>query len=245
MADLTVGSYNVHWGTGHRFRGYPEYDVVAACRQIDTDVLVLPESFAPDEGPAIHERVAAELGYAARFQALARCVLQPKPHVVARADADPDHRIGVGGWGLAVLTRLPIVREQRTQLTQLKLDPCNRWVLELDVDVDGTTVAVCGLHMAHLEQGSLFRKGELAAALPADDVPAVLLGDMNMWSWSMSVMKPRSWRRVGRGRTFSSLIPHSRIDHMVVSPALEAVSTEVLPHLGSDHLPIRGRFRAR
>jgi endonuclease/exonuclease/phosphatase (EEP) superfamily protein YafD len=85
----------------------------------------------------------------------------------------------------------------------------------------------------------------LAAALPADDVPAVLLGDMNMWSWSMSVMKPRSWRRVGRGRTFSSLIPHSRIDHMVVSPALEAVSTEVLPHLGSDHLPIRGRFRAR
>lgn len=245
MADLSVGSYNVHWGTGHRWKGYPTFDVVAACRTIDTDVLVLPESYAPDEGEAIHDLVARELGYSARYQPLARSRYLPKPHVVSPADADPEGTLGVGTWGLAVLSRLPVVGERRTQLTQLRYDPSNRWILEVDVELEGTTFAVCGAHMAHLEQGSLFRRSELAEALPDDTVPAVFLGDMNMWTWNMAMMKPRTWRRAGRGRTFSSLVPHSRIDHMVVSPAMEVVHTEVLPHLGSDHLPIRGRFRAR
>jgi endonuclease/exonuclease/phosphatase family metal-dependent hydrolase len=243
LAELTVGSYNLHWGTGHRWRGYRPFDVLSACRAIDTDVLVLQESWAPDDGEALHEAVARELGYTARFQPLARAVLRPKPHVVARADAGGSE--GDGTWGLAVLSRFPVVQEKRTQLSQLRVDPSNRWILEVDVDVDGTTVAVCGTHLAHLEYGVLLRRHELQAALPPGDVPAVLIGDMNMWSWSISIMAPSTWQRVGRGRTFSSMFPHSRIDHAVVSPALEALEVEVLADLGSDHLPIRGRFRTR
>lgn len=243
MGELSVGSYNLHWGTGHRWRRYPPFDVVAACRTIGTDVLVLPESWAPDEGDALHDLVAAELGYDVRFQPLARAVHLPKPHVVARYGAGTG--AGTGVWGLAVLSRLPVLREERTQLTQLRLDPSNRWVVSIEVDVDGTPFTVCGTHLPHLEAGSLTRRHELRAALPADDVPALVIGDMNMWGWCMSIMKPRAWRRVGRGRTFSSRTPHSRIDHIVVSPAVEVLETEVLPDLGSDHLPIRGRFRAR
>ncbi len=245
MAELTVGSYNLHWGTGHRWRGYQPFDVVAACRTIDTDVLVLPESWAPDEGEALHDQVAQELGYSVRFQPLARAVYLPKPHVVARADADLAGHTGTGEWGVAVLSRLPVIREQRTQLSQLRYDPSNRWLVSVDVDLDGTTFSVTGAHLPHLEAGSLSRRHELRAALPSDEVPALVIGDMNMWGWCMSIMKPRAWRRVGRGRTFSAMFPHSRIDHVVVSPMVEVLDLEVLPDLGSDHLPIRGRFRSR
>jgi endonuclease/exonuclease/phosphatase family metal-dependent hydrolase len=245
LAELTVGSYNLHWGRGHRFRGFQPYDYVEACRRIDTDVLVLPECWAPDDGESMQDEIGGALGYEVRFQALSRAVTVPKPEVVERADADPDGKVGTGQWGLAVLTRLPVLREERTQLTQLRIDPSNRWVLTVEVDVDGTPVTVCGTHLAHLEYGVLLRRHELRAALPADDVPALLIGDMNMWTWNMRMMAPSSWRQAGSGRTFSSFVPHSRIDHMVTSPVLEAVATEVLPDLGSDHLPIRGRFRTR
>ena len=35
----------------------------------------------------------------------------------------------------------------------------------------------------------------------------------------------------------------SQIDHLLVTPSVEAVWSEVGPDLGSDHLPIRARIR--
>ena len=43
MPDLTIASYNIHWGRGPKRRGHPPFDVVAACRRLDADVLVLQE----------------------------------------------------------------------------------------------------------------------------------------------------------------------------------------------------------
>ena len=246
-AELTVGSYNVHWGRGHRWHKYPPFDVLAAARAIDTDVLVLQECWVPDEGEADVVRVARELGYEiAGLRSLGRSVIEPQPELVCLADAPDAAAHGVGDWSLAVLTRLPILSVEQTQLSQLRVDRSNRVVLRVRVDLGGgRSFTVCGTHMAHLEYGVFARREEFRAALPPDEEPAVVVGDMNMWSWCISYMAPSTWQRVGRGRTFSSRTPHSRIDHFVVSPAAEAVHTEVLPHLGSDHLPIRGRFRVR
>ncbi len=146
----------------------------------------------------------------------------------------------------AVLSRLPVRSVEVHPLRQLRIDPSNRVVMPVEVELpDGRTFTVCGTHMAHLEYGVFRQRSQFRAALPPDEQPAIVLGDMNMWSWAISYMAPGSWERVGRGRTFSSRTPHSRIDHFVVSPAAEALHTEVLPALGSDHLPIRGRFRVR
>lgn len=245
-AELTVGSYNLHWGRGHRWHHYPAFDVLAAARTIDADVLVLQECWLPDGGQADVNAIGGQLGYEVHLRPLARSVAGDHPHVVARADAPDAASHGEGLWALAVASRLPVRSVEHTQLTQLRFDPTNRLVLRVEVELaDGTPFTVCGTHMAHLERGVFARRREFRAALPPDDRPALLAGDMNMWGWGISYMAPATWARAGRGRTFSSRTPHSRIDHFVTSPRVEAVHTEVLPNLGSDHLPIRGRFRVR
>jgi endonuclease/exonuclease/phosphatase family metal-dependent hydrolase len=48
---------------------------------------------------------------------------------------------------------------------------------------------------------------------------------------------------VVRGKTWPSHRPHSQIDHLLVTPSVDALWGEVGPNLGSDHLPIRARLR--
>src|SRR3546814_3539543 len=62
-AELTVASFNIHWGRGRRSQGFPPFDVVEACKQLDADVIALQESWAPNRGVAQHDAVAEALGY--------------------------------------------------------------------------------------------------------------------------------------------------------------------------------------
>jgi endonuclease/exonuclease/phosphatase family metal-dependent hydrolase len=247
-AELTLASYNIHFGFGRRFAHYPPFSALDAARELDADVLVLQESWQPDGGESQHDAIARELGYVAHSVALARAVVDPQPAVVGRADAPVpagDTPAGHGTWNLAVLSRLPVQRTSTTPLPQLRFDPPNRAVLQVDVLVDAIPLAVCGTHLAHLDRGVLLRRGALRAALPSADTAALLVGDMNMWSPFISFMAPPGFTRTGRGRTFSSTYPHSRIDHLLVTPSVEVLHTEVVRDLGSDHRPIRARLRLR
>ena len=49
MAELTLGSLNLHMGRGAGGHAAPFYDVVTACKEVDTDVLVLQEGWVPDD----------------------------------------------------------------------------------------------------------------------------------------------------------------------------------------------------
>ena len=238
--ELTVASFNVHWGRGLRWFGFKPFDLVAACGRLDADVLVLQETWAPDDGPAQHDEVAEAHGYAVVARSLARAVLEPRPNVVARPAAEA--RPGDGDWCLAVLSRLPVVGSAVTELPQLRLDPATRAVVRVDVQAGAGTLAVHGTHLPHLEMGAPLITGALREALGPATGPAVLLGDMNMWGWCISAMAPPGWRRVGRGRTFPAPYPHSRIDHLLVTPSVEVRAIEVVDDRGSDHRPIRARI---
>src|SRR5262249_3867095 len=63
VAELTLGSFNLHMGRGPAGHDAPFYDVVTACKEIDTDVLVLQEAWVPDgeEGDVL--TIASALGY--------------------------------------------------------------------------------------------------------------------------------------------------------------------------------------
>lgn len=240
MPELTLASYNIHWGLGPRGRGFPPYDVVAAARALDADVLVLQESWAPDGGVPDHQRIAEALGMTVACDtSLARCVRHPTPKAVGRAT----HRGGDGGWHLAALTRVPVRAASVIPLPHLVLDPVDRAVLAVDVEVDGAVLHVRGTHLPHLEFGAHLTTRGLRRTLPPVDVPAALIGDMNMWGWTIDRMVPRGWRRVVAGKTWPSHRPHSQIDHLLVTEQVSAVWGEVGPDLGSDHLPIRARLR--
>jgi endonuclease/exonuclease/phosphatase family metal-dependent hydrolase len=241
-AELSIASFNVHWGRGSRYQAYPPFDVVAACAQLDTDVLVLQETWAPDGGPAQHERVATELGYDVTAVPLGRAVVMPKLEVVSRRD--PTAAEGTGDWCLAVLSRLPVLDRRVDDLRpQLPTDPASRSVVRVDLAVDGQRLAVHGTHLAHLEMGVPLHTPGLRRLLAASPGAGVLLGDMNMWGWCISAMTPRRWRRLRGGPTFSAAHPAFRIDHLLTTPEVEVVSSEVVADLGSDHLPIRARLR--
>jgi endonuclease/exonuclease/phosphatase family metal-dependent hydrolase len=243
VPELTLASFNVHWGLGGRKDGFAAFDVAAACESFHADVIVLQELWGPDGGTPQHDEVADALGMRAVAVPMARGTLEPKPKLLARWSEG--ETLGDSDWSLAVVTRKPIRASRVVPLPQLPLDPWKRCLLHVDIDVDGTNLAVVATHFAHLEFGSPLLTGALRRGLPPSDRPAVLVGDMNMWGWTVAAMTPRSWQRGVRGKTWPAPKPRHQIDHLLVTPSVEVVRSEVLPHQGSDHLPIRARLRVR
>lgn len=244
MSELTIASFNLHWGRGPRRSGWAPFDVVDACKQLDADVVVLQESWAPDRDLAQHDAVAAALGAEAVVVPLSRADVEPRLRVVSRAD-NREARQGTGDWCLALLSRLPITSTDVIALPQLWLDPCSRAVLRAEIDVDGRPLQVAATHFSHLEFGSPLQARALRRALPPVDRPGVFVGDMNMWGWTISAMAPDGWQRAVRGKTWPARRPSHQIDHLLVTDQVEVVESEVLPDLGSDHRPIRARLRLR
>jgi endonuclease/exonuclease/phosphatase family metal-dependent hydrolase len=239
MAELTLGSLNLHMGRGSGGHAAPFYDVVTACKEVDTDVLVVQEAWVPDGEDGDVLAVAAGLGYrvAATF-AVARAECHDQVRLVARSgDA------GDGDWQVAVLSRLPVVDSAIVPLgPQLPRAPGRRALVVATVEVGGGTFTVWGTHLP-VPKVPVWRLGpSLRRALPADR-PAALAGDMNMWGWCVDRMAGAGWRRAVRGRTYPARRPHSQVDHILVSPPVEVVGAEVIPQVMSDHRPIRARLR--
>ncbi len=242
MPELTIASFNVHWGRSSKRTGWRPYDLVAACETFEADVLVLQETWAPDDGLAQHDEVAEVLGMRAVAVPMARARLAPRPKVIAPA-REGEHR-GDGTWNLALLSRKPIRTTRLIPLPRpLPVDPFARFLLHAEIDVDGTNLTVVGTHFSHLEQGAPLQVRALRRGLPPTDRAAAFVGDMNMWGWTIDLMTPGAWRRAVRGKTWPAGRPQHQIDHLLVTPSVEVVRSEVLPDLGSDHLPIRARLR--
>lgn len=241
MPELSVASFNLHWGRGDRRCGYAPFDVVGACARLDADVIVLQESWGPDDGLAQHQVVADALAMEAIVVPMGRSEVDPKLRLVSRAD--PARRDGAGDWCLALLTRRPVLSHTVTELPELWLDPSTRALLRVDLDVEGRPLPVVATHFSHLEFGSPLQTRALRAGLPSVAGPAVLVGDMNMWGWTISAMTPRGWRRAVRGKTWPARRPQHQIDHILVTPRIEVVDGAVLADLGSDHRPVRATLR--
>jgi endonuclease/exonuclease/phosphatase family metal-dependent hydrolase len=240
MPELTLGSFNLHMGRGSGGHAAPFYDVVAAAKEIDSDVLVLQEAWVPDDEEGQVLDIAAGCGYriAATF-AVARATCHDQVRLVAR-----EGEAGDGDWIVAILSRLPVLDADILPLEpQLPRDPGQRALVRATVEVEGTAFTVCGTHLPLLKDPVWRQSASLRAALPAvTGRPAALAGDMNMWGWCIDRLMPRGWRRVVRGRTYPAHRPHSQTDHLLVTPVVEAVEAEVLPLVRSDHRPVRARL---
>ena len=238
MPELTVATFNVHWGRG-RGHGFVPFDVPAACATLDADVIVLQESWAPDDAPSQHEATAAALGMELVAVSLGRSVLEPAPKVIGPAG---DRSIGTGEWGVAILARPAFQARPIVRMPPLRLDKVDRVLLSVDLDVEGSSLTLVGTHFSHLEFGSVLHARPMRRGLPPTNRPAVFLGDMNMWGWCLSALAPRGWTRVGKGKTWPAHRPNSRIDHVLVAGGVTEVWSDVAPDLGSDHRAVRARI---
>lgn len=241
MAELTLGNLNLHVGRGPGGHDAPLYDVVTACKEVDTDVLVLQEGWAPDTGASDVEAVADALGYevAGTFR-VARAARDDQLRLIAR-----DGPAGDGDWVLAVLSRLPVREAAVVPFgPQLPRDPGRRAIVRAVVEAErGARFIVAGTHMPLLKDPVWRLAPALRAALPPTSVPAAFAGDMNMWGWCIERLAGPGWRRAVRGRSYPSHRPHSQTDHILVNAPVGVVAADVVPQVRSDHRPVRARLR--
>ena len=235
MRWVTVASFNLHWG--RRPRTYTPFDVVAACRELDADVLALQEVWRPDGGPSVADEVAAALGYDVHHTWTGRAVVEPKCHLVGKAGVSA----GDGDWGQALLTRVAHGPVTEHRLRGFVRDPVDRVVLRADVAVDGGTITVCTSHFPHLEHFSPLLRWRLRGVVPDLSQPAVLMGDFNMWRWVTRFVVP-GWRDTVRGATWPAPRPFFQIDHLLTTPPVLVADAEVVVAGKSDHLPMRARL---
>jgi endonuclease/exonuclease/phosphatase family metal-dependent hydrolase len=223
---MILASMNLHGGRGAD--GTP-FDVTAACRQLEADVIVLQEAWWPTGQPDQVAEAARALGaqvirtYLATDTDLRRLAIAP----------DPRH----GRWGLAVVTALPVTGYQVADLGRTPGDQVDRGAQLVTVTTPaGASLRVVNTHLTHrlLSPVQLVR---LTRRLAAGTVPTVIAGDLNMPG-------PVTGLAVGyapavNGRTFPAGSPLVQLDHILTGRAVRASDGQVLPPAGSDHLPIR------
>jgi endonuclease/exonuclease/phosphatase family metal-dependent hydrolase len=284
MENVVVASFNVHGGVDGFGR---PFDVVAACREIDADVLILQETWSPTGGEPLARLVGDALGYEVDELAMTGARVSTVPDSVGPSSWGPvlvargpwglrvgDDREGravfseksrfteksgfsntkqrreacgvvdQGTWGIALLSRVPLVARSTLDLGQLRRDPARRGAIAVEVETGGHRLRIIGTHLSHLSHGSVLQLRALERMISAPGSPAVLMGDMNMWGPPLSALLP-GWRRVVRGRTWPAWRPLAQLDHILVSGGATIVGRgQVLAVRGSDHLPVRARVSA-
>ena len=234
MAELTVASFNLHWGIDARGR---PFDPMPACLALDADVLVLPELWRPHGREAFVDELAERTN----------ATLHDVAFMSDRNPARPRHLVvppgPAGTSGLAVLSRLPVRSFTAVPLPKASGDVVERrHAIVVEVDVDGHGVAIGGIHASHRLWGSLPQLRLLDRELMARGLPSAIAGDCNMWGPPISLVL-RDRTRAVRGRTWPAGHPHSQIDHIWIDRGLTAVDGSVEPRTPSDHRPVRARLR--
>jgi endonuclease/exonuclease/phosphatase family metal-dependent hydrolase len=256
-SSVTLATFNVHMGVDGWGR---PFDVVAQCAALGADILVMQESFAPDDGsPSTAERVATALGYRmVREEGLAhgrlyapiasssrrwapslsqvRKTLRLDQEPFKRAAGPPGRESVPGDWGVAILSRLATRDVSVIQLGQLKRDAARRAVILATIDMAGGSLTIGGTHMSHITHGSHAQYRRLSRLLPAPSEAAVLTGDMNLWG-PPTTSYFRGWRRAVTGRSWPAHRPHSQLDHILVTRTVAVVSARIGEFAGSDHRP--------
>jgi endonuclease/exonuclease/phosphatase family metal-dependent hydrolase len=254
---MTLATFNIHLGVDGWGR---PFDAVGECRSLDADLLVMQESWAPDDGgPSTATTVAAELGYTlvAEVGLAHGRLFGPLPTTSNRWGPptrpwrrsfrlDEEHRrpgesaestFARGTWGVAMLSRVPVHRSTVIPFRKLRRDAARRVLIGCTVELDGGELAVFGTHMSHITHGSHAQYRVLSAMLPPLTEPAVLAGDMNLWGPPVNSYL-KGWRRAVTARTWPAYRPHSQVDHVMVTPPVSVLGARAGAFAGSDHLPV-------
>jgi endonuclease/exonuclease/phosphatase family metal-dependent hydrolase len=228
--QLRVATYNVHQCVGRDGRRDTQR-VAAVLDQIDADVVALQElQWDPEEALHLLADFAEQLGY------------QPV--------AGPTLLQARGHYGNALLTRLPVLREDLLDLSVNGHEP--RGAIDVVLDIHGERVRVLATHLGLWPYERRHQMRRLLAQLDRGppQVPTVLMGDLNEWFlWG----RPLRWLHARFGATpapatFPSALPLFALDRIWVRPrkllARLFVQSGRQAREASDHLPVIAQLAA-
>jgi len=165
--------------------------------------------------------------------------------------AGPTMQRTTGDYGNALLTRLPVVRVERQDISVANArEPRGLLIAHLDWHGERLQVAVTHLGLRAGERRAQVRR-VIDCLSAADRAPLVLMGDFNEWFiWG----RPRRWLRrhfqpMHSPATFPSCWPLFSLDHILADPPeclqeIRVVKTR-LASLASDHLPLTAVYIRR
>jgi endonuclease/exonuclease/phosphatase family metal-dependent hydrolase len=234
VPELTIATCNARWGL--RPDDTP-FDLLGALGSFDADVVSLQELWLPHDGRDAVLAAVASLGYRVEVIDLSPSLVDPAPQITAHPEQ------AAGTWAVALLSRLPVRSVRTVSLGRLveRWDVAERLGIVAELEVAETVVSVAAIHLSFVIPNAAAQLRRLHGALPRHQ-PSIVAGDCNLWGPAAAALVGRH-RRAVRGRTWPAHRPHSQLDHVLVSPEVTVLDGEVLPPIGSDHLPLRARLR--
>ena len=224
--QITLASYNIRKAVGLDRRRDPDR-ILAILREIDADVVALQE---------------ADRRYGRRMSVLPlEAIHEHTPYRPVPLSTKPD---SLGWHGNALLVRREFDLIEAAPVPLPVLEP--RGAIRADLLIRGRRLRVVGMH---LDLSGLRRRHQVRSVLDhvaacPDEMPTVLMGDMNEWSAAGGCFREfdAPWQVLAPGRSFPSRRPVAALDRIVVSANCKVVATGVhrsaLAARGSDHLPV-------
>lgn len=223
---VKVASYNMRKAIGTDRRRRPER-VIEVLNEIGADVVALQE---------------ADRRFGMRASALPLHMLEEHSDYVPVPFNTRDESIGWHGNALLVRRGIEVIDHEVLHIP--RLEP--RGAVLAEVRVDGAPLRVVGMH---LDISGLWRRRQARAILDSvagrgDDMPNVLMGDLNEWSVRGGCLRDFGAHHdfADCGRSFHTRQPVARLDRIMVSRdlAIRASGAHHSPtaRKASDHLPI-------
>ena len=221
-APFSLVTWNLFQGihnssTRGRFVANPSID--SHLRELDADIMILPEMWhfnRPGDSWAAH--FAESNGY------------DVHQWVSDRPSRTREHLL----WRMVMLSRIPARPLEPYVFPQLARFG-QRAMVQIELPDSGLRIGgvhLLGIHLVRRNPKAWLR--ERASFREAIEGLDVVAGDMNMWGPVVRI-DARDMRSAASGRTFPAQRPHSQIDHVLISDRVQALASERLPNLGSDH----------
>lgn len=170
--------------------------------------------------------------------------------VKSRVVFQNNFRVGLGGFGNALLTSRPILsrashslpnaRERQRILKSLE----RRGLLEVVVETPGGPLVVLVTHWSLDAEDRMKSAEEIAARVEALKTPVILAGDFNAEADSAEMQRLRQETGLvdagaaAAAATFPADAPRARIDYVLHSPELSVTPASVVDTQASDHRPV-------
>ena len=222
--------------------------LAASVKSLDADVLGLQEvdRDQPRSMGADLTAVAAEAMGAVDSQFVA--ALSGTPGATWTA-ATGDEQPGSASYGIALLSRFPVVSWRVVRLPPLRTSVplWSTWDHRMFVARDEPRVAVaavldgpfgqftvCNTHLSFIPGWSALQLRRLVHSLTGTREPLVLMGDLNMQTGQ--AVRTSGLRSIAAAPTFPAPQPRRQIDHVLVRGSLRATGPAEAVHLPlSDH----------
>ena len=225
---VTVATWNIHAAVGLDGHFSPQR-IADVLRETDADIVALQEvplggTHWPDV-LGLLSRVLGRVGV-----------------------AGPTFSVGGRHFGNAVLSRFPVLRTRRIDISFGAREP--RGAVDADIHCHGSPVRVIA---THLGLRTAERRAQVARLLQAFDttaMPVLLMGDVNEWFvWGRTLRTLVShFQPVPAPATFPACRPVFALDRIWIRPRHRLVRVRVhdspLARIASDHLPLLAHIGA-